>query len=100
VGLIEILARHPEEVATLRSFRMAAPKAMTPDTRSKLASPVGKRIKRGAQRRSLIGLRPLSRQRRHDLASAVHRHEQPGLIGDDLGEAAFGLPWQSAGSSR
>jgi HTH-type transcriptional regulator/antitoxin MqsA len=33
VGLIEILARHPEEVATLRSFRMAAPKAMTPDPR-------------------------------------------------------------------
>lgn len=28
VGLIELLARHPEEVATLRSLRMAASKAM------------------------------------------------------------------------
>jgi HTH-type transcriptional regulator/antitoxin MqsA len=45
VGLIEILARHPEEVATLRSFRMVAPKQ---DTRSAgTALPVGKRIKRG-----------------------------------------------------
>jgi HTH-type transcriptional regulator/antitoxin MqsA len=50
VGLIEILARHPEEVATLRSFRMATPKAMTPDPRSSGAkSPVGKRIKRGVR---------------------------------------------------
>lgn len=50
VGLIEILARHPEEVATLRSFRMATPKAMTQDPRSSGApSPVGKRIKRGVR---------------------------------------------------
>jgi HTH-type transcriptional regulator/antitoxin MqsA len=50
VGLIEILARHPEEVATLRSFRMATPKAMTPDPRSSGAkSPVSKRIKRGVR---------------------------------------------------
>jgi hypothetical protein len=34
----------------------------------------------------------------HDLPSIVHRHKQPGLIGDDLGEAALGLPrWQGAG---
>jgi HTH-type transcriptional regulator/antitoxin MqsA len=50
VGLIEILARHPEEVATLRSFRMTAPKAMAQDTRHEgSASPVGKRIKRGVR---------------------------------------------------
>jgi HTH-type transcriptional regulator/antitoxin MqsA len=50
VGLIEILARHPEEVATLRSFRMTAPKAMAQDTRHEgSALPVGKRIKRGVR---------------------------------------------------
>jgi HTH-type transcriptional regulator/antitoxin MqsA len=50
VGLIEILARHPEEVATLRSFRMGTPKAMTPDPRSSGApSPIDKRIKRGVR---------------------------------------------------
>jgi HTH-type transcriptional regulator/antitoxin MqsA len=50
VGLIEILARHPEEVATLRSFRMTAPKAIAQDTRHEgSALPVGKRIKRGVR---------------------------------------------------
>jgi HTH-type transcriptional regulator/antitoxin MqsA len=57
VGLIEILARHPEEVATLRSFRMATPKAMTPDPRSSgTTSPIGKRIKRGVRNAAPDGL--------------------------------------------
>jgi HTH-type transcriptional regulator/antitoxin MqsA len=49
VGLIEILARHPEEVATA-IVPHGAPKAMTPDPRSSGApSPIGKRIKRGVR---------------------------------------------------
>ena len=50
VGLIEILARHPEEVATLRSFRMATPKALGQETQSAgTGISAGKRVKRGVR---------------------------------------------------
>lgn len=48
VGLIELLARHPEEVATLRSFRMAPGKA--PAARGK-RSAIGGRIGRTKAKR-------------------------------------------------
>lgn len=50
VGLIEILARHPEEVAMLRSLRMATPKALGQSARSATTpSTADQRIKRGVR---------------------------------------------------
>ena len=50
VGLIEILARHPEEVATLRSFRIATPKALGQEKQSAgTGISAGKRVKRGVR---------------------------------------------------
>jgi HTH-type transcriptional regulator/antitoxin MqsA len=50
VGLIEILARHPEEVATLRSLRMATIKPQGQDTQSAgVGMSAGKRLKRGVR---------------------------------------------------
>jgi HTH-type transcriptional regulator/antitoxin MqsA len=51
VGLIEILARHPGEVATLRSFRMATSKALDQVTQSATTgTSVDKRLKRIVRR--------------------------------------------------
>jgi len=50
VGLIEILARHPEEVATLRSFRMTLPKALAREAgQAGIGLSAGKRVKRGVR---------------------------------------------------
>jgi len=50
VGLIEILARHPEEVATLRSFRMAPAKAFAREADpAGIGLSAGRRVKRGVR---------------------------------------------------
>ena len=52
VGLIELLARHPEEVATLRAFRLAPQKAtVAANKRSTNLGQIGaKRAKRGVRK--------------------------------------------------
>ncbi len=52
VGLIEVLARHPEEVATLRAFRLMPKQSVsTASKRATVFGPMGvKRVKHGMRK--------------------------------------------------